>query len=208
MSRDINDIDDPRLVKALAHPIRIRIMAILEERTATPKQLAAELGLPLENVSYHVRALKEFGFIKLERTRQVRGAIEHHYRAAARPRVTRTAWEQIPQLVKTALVGAALGQIGRAVQDAAQQDGFARPESQVSRHSLVLDEQGYREASAVLDDALTQLDEISKASKRRAGRDGGIKATAVAMLFDTAADPAGDGASRRAGSRRRAAPAS
>ena len=206
MSRDITDIDDPRLVKALAHPIRIRIMALLEEGTATPKQLAAELGIPLENVSYHVRTLKDFGFIKLERTRQVRGAVEHHYRAAARPRVTKGAWEQIPTVVKEALVAAALGQIGQAVQAAALEDGFARPDSRLARHALTLDEEGYREASSVLDDALERLESISAASRRRAGRGGGTKATAVTMLFDTPAAARQDGSAQRGRGRRTASP--
>jgi DNA-binding transcriptional ArsR family regulator len=87
MNAQLVDIDDPRVVKALAHPIRMKILAILDEGTATPKDLAAELELPLENVSYHVRALKELGFIKLERTRQVRGAVAHHYKLAARPQI-------------------------------------------------------------------------------------------------------------------------
>ena len=87
MPRNAADTEDPRLVKALAHPIRLRIMELLDGQTKTPKQLAADLDLPLENGSYHVRTLKQFGFIKLEETRQVRGAVEHHYAAATHPRV-------------------------------------------------------------------------------------------------------------------------
>lgn len=56
----INDISDPRLVKALAHPIRVRALQLLEGRTLTPKQIAAELELPLENVSYHVRVVANY----------------------------------------------------------------------------------------------------------------------------------------------------
>src|SRR5919107_5444445 len=106
MNAQLVDIDDPRLVKALAHPIRLKILNILDERTSTPKELAALLGLPLENVSYHVRTLKDFGFIKLERTRQVRGAVEHHYRLAARPRVGSKLWAEVPRVVQEALADA------------------------------------------------------------------------------------------------------
>ena len=87
MNAQLVDIDDQRVVKALAHPVRMQILAILDEGTATPKDLAAALDMPLENVSYHVRALKDLGFIKLERTRQVRGAVAHHYKLAARPQI-------------------------------------------------------------------------------------------------------------------------
>src|SRR5918998_5816832 len=126
MNAQLVDIDDPRVVKALAHPIRMKILTILDERTATPKELAEALGLPLENVSYHVRTLKDFGFIKLERTRQVRGAVEHHYRLAARPRIGNKLWEEIPRVVQEALLDANLSVIVETIGHAAQQGGFDR----------------------------------------------------------------------------------
>ena len=48
---------------ALGHPLRRRILReMLDERTRTsPRELAAELGEPLSNVSYHVRVLAECG---------------------------------------------------------------------------------------------------------------------------------------------------
>src|SRR5918997_5933312 len=124
MNAKLVDIDDPRLVKALAHPIRMKILNILDERMATPKELAELLGLPLENVSYHVRTLKDFGFIKLERTRQVRGAVEHHYKIAARPRIGDKLWAETPRVVQEALVDANLDLIVGLVGQAAMQGGF------------------------------------------------------------------------------------
>jgi len=55
--KPITDIDDPRLVKALAHPLRIQILNLLRDRVASPSELADEIGAPLGNVSYHVRFL-------------------------------------------------------------------------------------------------------------------------------------------------------
>src|SRR5436853_259023 len=40
--RAISDIGDPRLVKALAHPLRVQILTTLEDRVASPSDLAAE----------------------------------------------------------------------------------------------------------------------------------------------------------------------
>ncbi|MDQ3850371.1 MAG: winged helix-turn-helix domain-containing protein, partial [Actinomycetota bacterium] len=113
--KSISDIDDPRLVKALSHPLRVRIMGILEQRTASPKQLAEALGVNLENVAYHVRTLRDFGLIALERRDAVGGAVQHHYRALARPRVTAEAWRQLPEISQRAMIGAALEQIGTLV---------------------------------------------------------------------------------------------
>ena len=76
-----SDSSESHAVKALAHPLRVRALAILTERDASPSELAEELGEPLGNVSYHVRLLHELGLIELVRTTPRRGAIEHHYRA-------------------------------------------------------------------------------------------------------------------------------
>ena len=44
-----SDISDPRIIKALTHPLRVSILGTLEERTASPSELAEELGAPLGN---------------------------------------------------------------------------------------------------------------------------------------------------------------
>ena len=80
---------DQKLVRAIGHPLRLRLLTIFNERVASPSDLAAELGEPIGNVSYHTRILARLGCVELVRTKQVRGAIEHYYRAVVRP-ATRT----------------------------------------------------------------------------------------------------------------------
>jgi DNA-binding transcriptional ArsR family regulator len=72
---------DPRLVQALAHPLRVEILAILSERVASPNHLSVQLETDLTHVAYHTRTLNEFGCLTLVDTRQRRGATEHFYRA-------------------------------------------------------------------------------------------------------------------------------
>src|ERR671929_1783513 len=94
--RAISDIGDPRLVKALAHPLRVQILSTLEDRIASPSDLATELNAPLGNVSYHVRTLADLGLVKLVKRRTRRGAVEHYYQARGRAQVTGSAWAQVP----------------------------------------------------------------------------------------------------------------
>ena len=184
--KPITDVDDPRIVRALSHPLRVRIMGVLEQRTASPKELAEALGVKLENLAYHVRTLRDFGLIELERSEQVRGAVAHHYKARARPRVTARAWEQLPEISKRAMIGAALEQIGGLVSSAAVQGGFGRPESHVSRRPLLLDEEGFAEASRIVSETLDALSEVERRSKKRIGKGAAeVHTTAVALLFDT-----------------------
>ena len=76
--RKHTDITDPRVIKALAHPLRVHILGLLEERTLSPSEIAEEIGSPLVNVSYHVRQLAQLGLLKLVRMTQRRAANEHH----------------------------------------------------------------------------------------------------------------------------------
>jgi DNA-binding transcriptional ArsR family regulator len=184
--KPITDIDDPRLVRALSHPLRVRIMGLLEQRTATPKQMSEALGVNLENLAYHVRTLRDFGLIELERSEQVRGAVAHHYRARARPRVTARAWEQLPEISKRAMIGAALEQLGELVSAAAVQGCFSRPESHMSRRPLFLDEEGFNEASRIVSETLDELTAVERRARKRIKRGAAeIPTTAVALLFDT-----------------------
>ena len=59
------DITDAKLAKAYAHPLRIQILGLLDNRIASPREIAAELGTPLSNTSYHVRQLVSLGFVEL-----------------------------------------------------------------------------------------------------------------------------------------------
>src|SRR5215218_4084436 len=73
---------DARVVKALAHPTRVRILNVLRDRElASPVELSSELGVALGTIGYHVRRLESLGFIELAKRTQRRGAVEHHYRA-------------------------------------------------------------------------------------------------------------------------------
>ena len=110
--KPIKNIDDPRYVKAMSHPLRVRILAMLDERTASPNQLAGWLGASLGTVAYHVRTLEQLGLIQLVDETRVRGAVEHHYRAKARPNVTVEGWAKAPPIAKQAAVGSSLDVIG------------------------------------------------------------------------------------------------
>jgi len=201
MSKPISEIEDPRLVKALAHPLRIRILGILEQRSATPKELAELLDVQLENLSYHVRTLRDYGFIKLERRRMVKGAVEHRYGMVARPRITAAVWEQLPAIVREALDAASLDQIWDVVSRAAAEDKMSRPESQMARRVARLDEQGLAEMSKVVSGAVDRLVEIEKQSAQRLRRHHGteIPTVLIAMLFDAPdGDPGADGRSDEA----------
>jgi DNA-binding transcriptional ArsR family regulator len=187
--KQITEIDDPRFVKALAHPLRIHILRILEDRTASPRELADELGAKLPNVSYHVRFLERLGVLQLVDTQPRRGALEHYYRANGRLRVTGKAWAQVPDLVKNAMVAATLDQIVDYVRAGAVIGGFDRADAHATRQPLLLDAQGFKELGAALDELLGRANSIAADSAKRMAaddhRNGELSAGLVMMLFET-----------------------
>jgi DNA-binding transcriptional ArsR family regulator len=187
------NISDPKLAKALAHPLRVAILGILEDRTASPSEIADELDASLGLVSYHVRVLSRFGLAKLVETRPRRGALEHYYRAEARPVITTDAWAKVPRIVKDATVRASLAQVSDQVNRAAESGGFDRANSHLSRSPMVLDQRGWNELATKFDRLLADCERIAAASADRlAANDHAdeLKAVGVLMLFE-GVEPAG-----------------
>src|SRR5919201_5357320 len=108
MARSSLDLVDPRIAKALSHPMRARILVILGERVASPNEIAELIEGRLPTVSYHVRALLDLGCIELVDTAQRRGAIEHYYRAGVRPFFSDRDWKRLPRSGRQGISAAAL----------------------------------------------------------------------------------------------------
>lgn len=68
-------------VTAMSHPLRVNALQRIPEdgKGVSPKQLAAEFGVPLANVAYHIGVLKKLKLIKLKGREPRRGAVEHFY---------------------------------------------------------------------------------------------------------------------------------
>ena len=78
-----------RLARANTHPLRVSILEVLGidgGRTLSPKDLSLELQAPLSTVNYHVTELRRSDLVAVVDERQVRGAIEHFYRAVDTPK--------------------------------------------------------------------------------------------------------------------------
>jgi len=185
--KEITHLDDVNLVRALAHPLRARVLGILEERRASPRELADELGAPLGTVSYHVRTLAKLGLIKLVKKTPRRGAIEHHYEAIGVARVSDRAWGETPAMVKNAMVRSALADVGRSVNEAAAVGGFDRADAHLTRSRLALDQQGWEELADALTKLIDRAEKIQDESKKRLRRTdhvGERHSTMVMMLFE------------------------
>ena len=70
-------------LRALAHPLRLRMMELFAESPKTTKQVAELLGQPPTRLYHHVAALERAGLLVLTERRQNRGAVEKWYTGVA-----------------------------------------------------------------------------------------------------------------------------
>ncbi|HTX31476.1 MAG TPA: winged helix-turn-helix domain-containing protein [Solirubrobacteraceae bacterium] len=186
--KQYQDITDPAVAKALAHPLRTRILAALENRTASPTELATEMDAPLGVVSYHVRRLHALRFLKLVKRVPRRGAVEHYYTTVAGPRITDEAWMSTPTIVKQATISAALAELGSQATSALAGGGFDRSDCHLTRTPVTVDAQGWKEISRELSAMLARIQEIEAESHERLLRsdhDDEHRATVGLMLFQS-----------------------
>jgi DNA-binding transcriptional ArsR family regulator len=157
-----------QLAKALAHPLRVRILTELNRGISSPNQLAQELDEPLGNVSYHVKTLLEYDCVELVKTEPRRGAVEHFYRATERAFFSDSDWAKIPASARKGIEGVILEAIGQDA-TAAMIEGTidARTDSHISRTPLVLDDAGWSELSKLLGETLEQAMKIGEESAGR-----------------------------------------
>lgn len=81
--RDDHVTPGPFALKALSHPLRLRLLGLLRtEGSSTASRLAARLGLNSGATSYHLRQLAEHGFVVEDPARG--NARERWWRAAHR----------------------------------------------------------------------------------------------------------------------------
>lgn len=71
-------------MRALAHPLRLRIIEAFAEAPRTTKQVAELLGQPPTRLYHHVAALERAGLLRLKETRKNRGTTEKWYEVVAR----------------------------------------------------------------------------------------------------------------------------
>ena len=165
---------DQTLVKAVAHPLRVQALSVLAERSASPKEIAAELGAPVGNVSYHVRELERVGLIELVDEQKRRGAVEHFYRAITRPLLDAEEWEKL-SLDERQSFSAWILQLMLA--DAAQALGAgtfdARSNRHLSRTPLLVDEEGWNELVEIQAEALRATLEVQATSAERLSKNSG-----------------------------------
>jgi DNA-binding transcriptional ArsR family regulator len=175
------------LAAIVAHPTRARSFMILAERTASPVEIAQEIGKDVGHVGYHVRKLQQLNLIELVDERPVRGAVEHFYRAIVRPIVVEDEFAAQPQeereIYTRHILQLHVSDISRALDEKTFDE---RPNRWLVRMPMVVDEEGFEELAALHAELYERTYDIqARSDERRTGTDNeGISTMSTAMFFE------------------------
>jgi len=191
------DLLNYKHMHALSKRERVRILAVLIEREASPKELAAELHEGLSQVSYHVNVLRECRLIRLERTTPRRGAVEHFYRAVNPTLIPPDAWDHLPPAVRKGVSTSILQEFFKDALASLEAGVFDDRPGELGWTPLILDAPGIEELGVLTSefvDAVLALQ--AKASKRLSKAKGKAarktSATVFLASFLSARDPEDD----------------
>jgi hypothetical protein len=162
--------DQVTMAKALAHPLRFRLLQHYCQETTSPSRLARVLGARLGDATYRTKVLRELGCIELVRTEPRRGAREHFYRGRVVPILDDASAAEMPAGSRRAILSGILDDVWEDLGAAAAAGELDRPDVHISRTALELDEEGFAELSGRLEALLRAALEIESASRGRLER--------------------------------------
>lgn len=185
MKQKRNETIDQRLVRALAHPLRVQILEVLSEQVASPNLLAEQLETGLTDVAYHTRALNRWGCLELVDTAQRRGATEHFYKAHPDSFVGSRGWRTVPRAVRGGVSGAALQTFVDKVVAALEAGTFdGRDDTTFTWMPAHLDPRGWDEVTAIMQKATDEVLEAQQRSRQRlAKKKSKSEAVSAVMAF-------------------------
>jgi DNA-binding transcriptional ArsR family regulator len=202
-----------RLIKALAHPLRVKILDYMNGREWSPRELEAELSEGLSQVSYHVKVLRDFELIEMTRTEPRRGAVEHYYRAVERAFVPSGMAKDIPKSAQKIIGNGILDKIEQDVGASIKSGKFyARDDWHTSWTPADLDDQGRQDAEKLADKFIEGFLKIEgeSANRRAESKDGGehIWTSAGVLVFGSDLGEEEKAPSRKKSRKRKGASAS
>jgi DNA-binding transcriptional ArsR family regulator len=182
---------DRRLIKALGHPVREHILAVLNERVASAREIGEEIGADVSSFYHHIELLEELECIERVASKPRRGAVEHFFYAKQSVFLDDTAWRELPASLRLDIAGSFVQLLFNDAAAAFERGTLSKDaDEHVSWSPAHFDRQGWEETTELLNATLERLLAIQKASAKRLadGEGESITATVGILAFETLRD--------------------
>jgi hypothetical protein len=156
----------------LAHPLRVRILALLNERDMSPVEFCREGFAPpsmdVSHVAYHFRELDQYGCLTVVEENKRRGSIEHVYRGIGRAYFSDADWASLDPEERIKISKAIVQGLFARADEAIMANTFeTREDRHLSWIAMKLDEQGWKEMVTTLTAAFGEVEQIRTDAEKR-----------------------------------------
>lgn len=160
---------EERLARAMSHPLRAKLLAMLNTNPASSSELDKLLpDVPLSNISYHVKELFGWELIEVVRKEQVRGAMKTVYRGTTKMQLDDDAWKKMSAEAKDGISIEAVREVLERANCAIRGGTFDKRDD---RHVITvipdLDERGWKEVSRAIANTYEEIDDIAAETANR-----------------------------------------
>jgi hypothetical protein len=180
----------------LAHPLRVRILALANERDLSPVEFCREGFAPekmdVSHVAYHFRELAEYGCLAVVEENKRRGSIEHVYRGIGRAYFSDADWNSLTQEERVRISKTVVQGLFARADEAMMAETFdSREDRHLSWIAMELDEQGWKELSTTLAAAFGEVEQIRNDAERRleSSEAAAIPSTCAILSFESPTVP-------------------
>ncbi|HEX3737650.1 MAG TPA: hypothetical protein VHV53_08920 [Solirubrobacterales bacterium] len=188
--------DKSTAAAVLAHPLRVRILALLNERDLSPVEFCREGFAPesmdVSHVAYHFRELAEYGCLEVIEENKRRGSIEHVYRGIGRAFFSDSHWAALTPEERARISRTVIQGFFARADEAMMADTFdAREDRHLSWIAMKLDEQGWKELTTTLTAAYGEAEQIRIEAEERLAESGepGFTTTCAIAGFESPTIP-------------------
>jgi DNA-binding transcriptional ArsR family regulator len=179
----------------LAHPLRVRILEILNQRDMSPVEFCREGFAPenmeVSHVAYHFRELAEYGSLAVVEENARRGSVEHVYRGLGRAFFNDVQWDELDEDERVKVSKTMVQGLLARIEGALMADTFdARLDRHLTWIAMRLDEQGWREMTTALAATFGEVEQIRSDAEARLDAKGedGIASTCGILGFPSPVD--------------------
>jgi DNA-binding transcriptional ArsR family regulator len=161
---------NPGLAAAMSHPTRVNLMGVLQKGPASPRRLAIAIDEPLNNVTYHIKQLRELGCIELDRTERRAGGrvLERFYRTSGRSYFDDDAWAELGDRERLSLIWSVMRMISADITTAMTGGTFFDDyDTHLTRSPMSVDAEGWGEITELHARVTEELFEIEERVKER-----------------------------------------
>jgi hypothetical protein len=186
--------DKSTAATVLAHPLRVRILEVLNQQDMSPiefcRQGYAPASMEVSHVAYHFRELAEYGALAVVEKNTRRGSVEHVYHGLGRAYFSDLQWNELDHEDRVKVSKTTVQGLIARIEGALMSETF---DARMNRHltwiAMRLDEQGWSEMTTALTAAFGEVEQIRADAEARLERDGeeGIHSTCGILGFPSPA---------------------